>query len=305
MVQQMSPAGSFTLAGSSLSVKRMGYGAMQLAGRDGDKLVWGAPQDVDGSIALLQEAVASGVNHIDTSDFYGPHITNQLIRRALSPYRDGLVIVTKVGALRGEDGSWISAFSREELTDAVHSNLRNLGLDVLDVVNLRSMFSVHQPAEGSIEAPLTALAELQQKGLIRHIGLSNVTRAQVAEARRIVPIVCVQNHYNLVHRVDDALIADLAHDGIAYVPFFPLGGFSPLQSSVLSEASSRLSATPMQVALAWLLQRSSNILVIPGTSSLKHLRENLQAATLKIPAEELSALDAISKQDSELPAVHQ
>jgi pyridoxine 4-dehydrogenase len=305
MLQHMSPAGSFTLAGSSLSVKRMGYGAMQLAGRDGDKLVWGDPQDVDGAIALLQEAVASGVNHIDTADFYGPHITNQLIRRALSPYRDGLVIVTKVGALRGEDGSWISAFSREELTDAVHNNLRNLGLDVLNVVNLRSMFSVHQPAEGSIEAPLTALAELQQKGLIRHIGLSNVTRAQVAEARRIVPIVCVQNHYNLVHRVDDALIADLAHDGIAYVPFFPLGGFSPLQSSVLSEASSRLSATPMQVALAWLLQRSPNILVIPGTSSLKHLRENLQAATLQIPAEELSALDAMSKQDSELPAVHQ
>jgi aryl-alcohol dehydrogenase-like predicted oxidoreductase len=305
MLQHMSTAGSFTLAGSSLSVKRMGYGAMQLAGRDGDKLVWGDPQDVDGAIALLQEAVASGVNHIDTADFYGPHITNQLIRRALSPYRDGLVIVTKVGALRGDDGSWISAFSREELTDAVHSNLRNLGLDVLDVVNLRSMLNISQPTEGSIEAPLTALAELQQKGLIRHIGLSNVTRAQVAEARRIVPIVCVQNQYNLVHRVDDALIAELAHDGIAYVPFFPLGGFSPLQSSVLSEASSRLSATPMQVALAWLLQRSPNILVIPGTSSLKHLRENLQAATLQIPAEELSALDAMSKQDSELPAILQ
>jgi aryl-alcohol dehydrogenase-like predicted oxidoreductase len=300
----MSPAGSFTLAGSSLSVKRMGYGAMQLAGRDGDKLVWGLPQDVDGAIALLQEAVASGVNHIDTADFYGPHITNQLIRKALSPYRDGLVIVTKVGALRGDEGSWIPALSREELTDAVHSNLRNLGLDVLDVVNLRSMFSVHQPAEGSIEAPLTALAELQQKGLIRHIGLSNVTRAQVAEARRIAPIVCVQNHYNLAHRADDALIAELAHDGIAYVPFFPLGGFSPLQSSVLSEAASRLSATPIQVALAWLLQRSPNILVIPGTSSLKHLRENLQSATLQIPAEELSALDAMSKQGAELPAVH-
>jgi aryl-alcohol dehydrogenase-like predicted oxidoreductase len=304
MLQQMSPAGSFTLAGSSLSVKRMGYGAMQLAGRDGDKLVWGPPQDVDGAIALLQEAVASGVNHIDTSDFYGPHITNQLIRRALSPYRDGLVIVTKIGALRGDDGSWIPAFSREELTDAVHSNLRNLGLDMLDVVNLRIMLNVSQPAEGSIEAPLTALAELQQKGLIRHIGLSNVTRTQVAEARRIASIVCVQNHYNLAHRADDALIAELARDGIAYVPFFPLGGFSPLQSNALSEASSRLSATPMQVALAWLLQRSPNILVIPGTSSLKHLRENLQSATLQIPAGELSALDAMSKQGAELPAVH-
>jgi aryl-alcohol dehydrogenase-like predicted oxidoreductase len=304
MLQQVSSAGSFTLVGSSVSVKRMGYGAMQLAGRDGDKLVWGPPQEVDEAIALLQEAVASGVNHIDTSDFYGPHITNQLIRRALSPYRDDLVIVTKVGALRGDDGSWISAFSREELMDAVHSNLRNLGLDTLDVVNLRSMFSVHQPEEGSIEAPLTALAELQQKGLIRHIGLSNVTRAQVAEARRIVPIVCVQNHYNLAHRADDALITELAHDGIAYVPFFPLGGFSPLQSDVLSHVASRLDATPMQVALAWLLQRSPNILVIPGTSSVQHLRENLQSATLQIPPEELSALDAMSKQGAGLPAVH-
>lgn len=301
MLQQISSAGSFTLAGSSLRVNRMGYGAMQLAGRDGDKLVWGPPQDVDGAIALLQEAVASGVNHIDTSDFYGPHITNQILRKALSPYRDGLVIVTKVGALRGEDGSWIPAFSREELTDAVHSNLRNLGLDVLDVVNLRIMLSVHQPAEGSIEAPFTALAELQRKGLIRHIGLSNVTRAQVAEARRIAPIVCVQNHYNLAHRADDSFIAELAHDGIAYVPFFPLGGFSPLQSDALSNVASRLNATPMQVALAWLLQHSPNILVIPGTSSLKHLRENLQAATLQIPAEVLSALDAIYEQASDRP----
>lgn len=304
MLQQMSPAGSFTLAGSLFSVNRMGYGAMQLAGRDGDKLVWGPPQDVDGAIALLQEVVASGVNHIDTSDFYGPHITNQLIRRSLFPYRDGLVIVTKVGALRGNDGSWIPAFSREELTNAVHSNLRNLGLDVLDVVNLRIMFSVHQPEEGSIEAPLTALTELQQKGLIRHIGVSNVTRAQVAEARRIVPIVCVQNQYNLAHRADDSLIAELVHDGIAYVPFFPLGGFSPLQSDALSNVAVRLNATPMQVALAWLLQRSPNILVIPGTSSLKHLRENLKAATLQISAEELSALDAMSKQGVERPAVH-
>ncbi len=305
MLQQMSMAGSFTLPGSSLRVNRLGYGAMQLAGRDGNKLVWGPPLDIDGAIALLREVIASGVNHIDTSDFYGPHITNQIIRKALSPYRDGLVIVTKVGALRGDDGSWNQAISREELTSAVHSNLHNLGLDVLDVVNLRIMLNVSRPVEGSIEAPLTVLAELQQKGLIRHIGLSNATRIQIAEARRIVPIVCVQNHYNLAHRADDELIAELAHDGIAYVPFFPLGGFSPLQSSALSEASSRMSATPMQVALAWLLQRSPNILVIPGTSSLKHLHENLHSATLQIPAEELSTLDSMSKQDAELPVAHQ
>jgi aryl-alcohol dehydrogenase-like predicted oxidoreductase len=241
----------------------------------------------------LQEAVASGVNHIDTADFYGPYVTNQILRKALSPYREGLVIVTKVGALRGEDGSWLPAFSREELTAAVHSNLRNLGLDVLDVVNLRIMFDVSQPAEGSIEAPLTVLAELQQKGLIRHIGLSNVTPTQIAEARRIVAIACVQNHYNLAHRVDDALIEKLAQDGIAYVPFFPLGGFSPLQSDALSNVASLLNATPMQVALAWLLQRSPNILVIPGTSSLQHLRENLQVATLQIPAEVRATLDAM------------
>lgn len=294
MLQQMNLAGSFTLPGSLLSVNRMGYGAMQLAGKDGNKLVWGPPPDVDGAIALLQEAVESGVNHIDTSDFYGPHVTNQILRKALSPYRDGLVIVTKVGALRGEDGSWIPAFSPEELTDAVHSNLRNLGLDVLDVVNLRIMLNVHQPAEGSIEAPLTVLAELQQKGLIRHIGLSNVTRTQIAEARRIVPIVCVQNQYNLAHRSDDTLVADLAPDGIAYVPFFPLGGFSPLQSDTLSNVASRLNSTPMQVALAWLLQRSPNILVIPGTTSLQHLRENLQSAKLQIPAKELTVLEAMS-----------
>ena len=262
----------------------------------GDRL-----RDVEAAIAVLREAVASGVNHIDTADFYGPHVTNQIIRKALFPYPGDLVIVTKVGALRGEDGSWIPGFSREELTAAVHDNLRNLGLDVLDVVNLRSMFSVQQPAEGSIEAPLTVLAELQQKGLIRHIGVSNVTPAQIAEARRIVPIVCVQNHYNLAHRADDALIADLARDGIAYVPFFPLGGFSPLQSGTLSEAASRLHATPMQVALAWLLQRSPNILVIPGTSSLDHLRENLKAATLQIPAEVLADLDAVSTQDAAVP----
>ena len=294
MRQQLRPAGSFTLPGTSLSVNRLGYGAMQLAGRDGSKLVWGPPPDVDGAIALLREAVESGVNHIDTADFYGPYVTNQILRRALSPYRDGLVIVTKVGALRGEDGSWLPASSRAALTDAVHSNRRHLGLDVLDVVNLRAMLSTGQPSEGSIEAPLTVLAELQQKGLIRHIGLSNVTRSQIAEARRIVPIVCVQNEYNLAHRADDALLDDLARDGVAYVPFFPLGGFSPLQSDALMRVASRLNATSMQVALAWLLQRSPNILVIPGTSSLPHLRENLQAAALQIPAELLPDLEALS-----------
>ena len=293
MIEQTDLAGSFTLPGTSMTVNRMGYGAMQLAGRDGDKLVWGPPRDVDAAIALLREAVASGVNHIDTSDFYGPHVTNQIIRKALSPYPDDLVIVTKVSARRGEDGSWIPAYSREELTEAIHDNLRNLELDVLDVVNLRSIFSVHEPAEGSIEAPLTVLAELQQKGLVRHIGLSNVTPAQINEARRIAPIVCIQNHYNLAHRADDALIADLARDGIAYVPFFPLGGFTPLQSSTLSDVAARLDATPIQVALAWLLQRSHNILVIPGTSSVEHLRENLQASMLQIPPELIADLDAI------------
>jgi len=301
MFQEISLAGSFTLPGSSLSLNRMGYGAMQLAGRDGNKLVWGPPADVDGAIALLRDVVASGVNHIDTSDFYGPHVTNQIIRKALSPYPDDLVIVTKVSSRRGEDGSWIPAFSREELTGAVHENLRNLGLDVLDVVNLRSMFNIHQPAEGSIEAPLTVLAELQQKGLIRHIGLSNVTPAQIAEARRIVPIVCVQNQYNLAHRGDDELVAELAREGIAYVPFFPLGGFTPLQSDTLSDVASRLDATPMQVALAWLLHRSPNILVIPGTSSLKHLGENLKAAALKLPADALADLDTMPRQDVVAP----
>jgi pyridoxine 4-dehydrogenase len=295
MAHEIGSAGSFTLPGSSLRVNRMGYGAMQLAGRDGNKLVWGPPKDVDGAIAVLREAVASGVNHIDTSDFYGPHVTNQIIRKALHPYPDDLTIVTKVCARRGEDGSWIPAFSREELTAAVHDNLRNLGLDVLDVVNLRSMFNIHHPAEGSIEAPLAVLAELKQKGLIRHIGLSNVTPAQIAEGRKIVPIVCVQNQHNLAQRADDALVADLARDGIAYVPFFPLGGFTPLQSGTLTQVASRLNATPLLVALAWLLHRSPNILVIPGTSSLEHLRENLKAATLKIPAEALADLDAVSR----------
>jgi aryl-alcohol dehydrogenase-like predicted oxidoreductase len=294
MAQVSSLAGSFTLPGSLLRVNRMGYGAMQLAGKDGKRLVWGPPRDVDEAIAVLREAVASGVNHIDTSDFYGPHTTNQIIRKALAPYAGDLTIVTKVGARRGKDGSWIPGFSREDLTKAVHENLGNLGLDVLDVVNLRIMFSVQQPEEGSIEAPLAVLAELQQKGLIRHIGLSNVTAAQIAEGRRIAEIVCVQNQYNLAHRADDALVAELARDGIAYVPFFPLGGFSPLQSETLTAAAARLEATPMQVALAWLLERSPNILVIPGTSSRVHLRENLKAATLKIPAEVLAELDGIA-----------
>ncbi|MGO9453525.1 MAG: aldo/keto reductase family oxidoreductase [Candidatus Binataceae bacterium] len=291
MIRQTDLASSFTLPGSAMTVNRMGYGAMQLAGRDGNKLVWGPPRDVDAAIAVLREAIASGVNHIDTADFYGPHVTNQIIRKALSPYPDDLVIVTKISARRGEDGSWIPAFSREELTAAVHDNLCNLRLDVLDVVNLRSMFSIHEPAEGSIEAPMTVLAELQQKGLVRHIGLSNVTTAQIAEARKIAPIVCVQNHYNLAHRTDDALISDLARNGIAYVPFFPLGGFTPLQSSSLSDVAARLNGTPMQVALAWLLQRAPNILVIPGTSSIKHLRENLRASMLQIPVEVIADLD--------------
>ena len=293
--EQTDLAGSFTLCGTSTAVNRMGYGAMQLAGRDGNKLVWGPPRDVEGGIAVLRDAIASGVNHIDTSDYYGPHITNQIIRKALSPYPKDLVIVTKLGARRTEDGSWLPAFSRKDLTVGVHDNLRNLGLDVLDVVNLRSMFSVHGPAEGSIEEQITVLAELQQKGLVRHIGVSNVTAAQIAEAQQIAPIVCVQNMYNLVQRADDALVDDLASNGIAYVPFFPLGGFSPLQSAALSDVAARLEATPMQVALAWLLQRSPNILLIPGTSSIKHLRENLAAATLQLSAEVIAELDSIGR----------
>ena len=299
MTKQIDLTGNFTLPGSEMTVNRVGYGAMQLAGRDGNKLVWGPPRDIDAAIAVLREAVASGVNHIDTADFYGPHVTNQIIREALHPYPDDLVIVTKVSARRGEDGSWIPAFSREELTTAVQDNLRNLGLDVLDVVNLRSMLSIHEPAEGSIEEPMSVLAELRQKGLVRHIGLSNVTPAQIAQARRIAPIVCVQNQYNLAHRTDDILIADLARDGIAYVPFFPLGGFTPLQSATLSDVAARLSATPMQVALAWLLQRSPNVLVIPGTSSIEHLRENLEAARLQIPSELVSDLDSIGERPAQ------
>jgi aryl-alcohol dehydrogenase-like predicted oxidoreductase len=271
-------------------VKRLGYGAMQLAGPG----VFGPPKDHDAALAVLREAVASGINHIDTADFYGPHVTNQIIREALAPYGDDLVIVTKISVRRGEDGSWIPAFSREELTQAVHDNLRNLGLDVLDVVNLRSMFDVHHPAEGSIEAPLTILAELQRKGLVRHIGLSNVTPAQIVEGRRICGIVCVQNYYNLAHRTDDALIDVLARQGIAYVPFFPLGGFTPLQSSTLSDVAVRLGSTPMQVALAWLLHRSPNILLIPGTSSVAHLRENLAAGQLTLSPQTLAELDRIA-----------
>jgi pyridoxine 4-dehydrogenase len=281
---------TFTLG--DRTVKRLGYGAMQLAGSG----VIGPPRDTDAAVAVLREAVASGVNHIDTSDFYGPHITNQLIRKALHPYRDDLVIVTKIGARRGSDGSWLKAPSPEELTQAVHDNLRNLGLDVLEVVNFRSMLDPHGPAEGSLEAPLTALADLQRKSLVRHIGLSNVTPAQVEEGRRIAEIVCVQNHYNLAHRADDALIDDLAVKGIAYVPFFPLGGFSPLQSSTLSDVAQRLGATPMQVALAWLLRRAPNILLIPGTSSIAHLRENLAVAELNLPEDAVVALDGIGAQ---------
>ncbi|MDB5893027.1 MAG: aldo/keto reductase [Rhodoferax sp.] len=271
-------------------VRRLGYGAMQLAGPG----VFGPPRDRDAAIAVLREAVASGVNHIDTSDFYGPHITNQIIREALSPYADDLLIVTKIGARRDANGGWLPAITADELASAVHDNLRNLGQDVLEVVNLRIMFDVHGPAEGSIEAPLSALADLQRKGLVRHIGVSNVTPKQVAQARGICPIACVQNHYNLVHRGDDALIDALAKDGIPYVPFFPLGGFSPLQSSGLSAVARDLGATPMQVALAWLLRRAPNIMLIPGTSSVAHLRENLAAAQLVLPAEAVEALDRVA-----------
>jgi pyridoxine 4-dehydrogenase len=272
-------------------VKRLGYGAMQLAGPG----VFGPPKDRATAIAVLREAVASGVNHIDTSDFYGPHLTNQIIREALHPYPDDLVIVTKIGARRGPDASWNPAMSPDDLKSAVEDNLRNLRLDVLEVVNLRIMGSVHGPAEGPIEAPLTAVADLQRQGLVRHIGLSNVTSNQIEQGRRICDVVCVQNLYNVAHREDDALVDDLARAGIAYVPFFPLGGFTPLQSTELSEVATQLSATPMQVALAWLLQREPNILLIPGTSSLEHLRENLAAASLNLPSDALTALDEIAK----------
>jgi len=277
-------------------IRRMGYGAMQLAGPG----VFGPPKNRDAALAVLREAVAQGVNHIDTSDFYGPHITNQLIREALHPYPADLVIVTKLGAVRGSDGAWLPAQEPQDLERGVHDNLRNLGLDALEVVNMRLMGDVHAPSEGSIEKQITALAELQQRGLIRHIGLSNATPAQVAEAQRIAKIVCVQNHYNLVHRTDDALIDQLAGQGIAYVPFFPLGGFTPIQSSALTEIAQTIGATPMQVALAWLLQRAPNILLIPGTSSVAHLRENLAAASLTLSGEILAKLDAIGLGDGQV-----
>ena len=282
-------AGVFPLG--DRTVNRLGYGAMQLAGPG----VFGPPKDRDAALAVLREAVASGVNHIDTSDFYGPHITNQLIREALHPYPEDLVIVTKFGAVRGADASWNPAISPEDLTRAVHDNLRNLGLETLDVVNLRLMGRIHGPSEGSLEAPFTALAELQRQGLIRRLGLSNVTAAQFAQAQGIAEVVCVQNQYNIVHREDDALIDTLADSGVAYVPFFPLGGFTPLQSAALSEVAAELGATPMQTALAWLLQRAPNILLIPGTSSLGHLRENLAAAAIQLPAEAVLKLDVIGR----------
>jgi pyridoxine 4-dehydrogenase len=284
--------GIFTLPGTSITVNRMGFGAMQLAGRDGDKLVWGPPPDVPGAIAVLREAVSSGVNHIDTSDYYGPHVTNQLIKQALHPYPDDLVIVTKVGARRGSDGSWPHARSRKEIIEAVHDNLRNLGLDKLDVVNLR-LGGLTGPTDEPFEEPLTALAELKHQGLIRHIGLSTVSSRQLAEAQAITEIVCIQNFYNLAQRTDDAFIDALAAQGIAYVPYFPLGGFSPLQSSRLNDVAVSLDATPMQVALSWLLHRSPNILLIPGTSSVEHLRENLRVAKLQLAPEVIAQLDSI------------
>jgi len=294
MIEQMSLAGSFTLPGTSMDLHRMGYGAMQLAGPH----VFGPPRDADEAIAVLRKAVESGVNHIDTSDYYGPHVTNQIIKQSLHPYPKGLVIVTKLGARRGADASWIPALSRQELTDGTHDNLKNLGLDALDVVNLR-VGGFTEPSEGSIEEPLAVLAELKRQGLIRHIGLSNVTAKQVAEGQTIADIVCVQNFYNVAQRKDDGLLNDLASQGIAYVPFFPLGGFTPLQSSALDTAAASLTVTPMQLALAWLLHHSPNILLIPGTSSRKHLRENLKAASLHIPSEVLANLNSIGKQEKE------
>jgi aryl-alcohol dehydrogenase-like predicted oxidoreductase len=288
MMQTNNLGGTFTLPNTSITLNRMGYGAMQLAGPQ----VFGPPRDINASVAILLEAIAAGVNHIDTSDFYGPHVTNQIIKQALHPYANDLVIVTKVGARRGADKSWIHALSRQEIIDAVHDNLRNLGLDKLDVVNLR-VGGITGPVEGSIAEPLSVLAELKQKGLIRHLGLSNVSPRQLAEAQTISEIVCIQNFYNVAHRTDDTFIDDLAKQGIAYVPFFPLGGFTPLHSSTLDAAAASLEATPMQVALAWLLQRSPNILLIPGTSSAEHLRENLNAATLQLPPEIVAKLDAI------------
>jgi aryl-alcohol dehydrogenase-like predicted oxidoreductase len=281
--------GVFTLPGTTLTVNRMGYGAMQLAGPQ----IYGPPRDRDEALAVLREAISAGVNHIDTSDFYGPHVTNQIIKEALHPYSDDLIIVTKVGARRPPDKSWVHALSRQEIVDAIHDNLRNLAVDSLAVVNLR-VGGISAPSDESIEAPLTVLAELKQKGKIRHLGLSNVSRSQLAEARKITPIVCIQNFYNVAQRQDDSFIDQLAAEGIPYVPFFPLGGFTPLQSTELNEAAAALNATPMQVALAWLLHRSPNILLIPGTSSLSHLRENLAAAALQLPPPTMKVLDSIS-----------
>jgi len=292
MTKQSDLGGTFILRNTSITLNRMGYGAMQLAGRDEGKMVWGPPRDVPGAIAVLREAVASGVNHIDTSDYYGPYVTNQLIKQALHPYPDDLVIVTKVGARRRSDGSWPHARSRQEIIDAVHDNLRNLGLDVMDVVNLR-LGGFMGPEDEPFEEPLTALAELKQQGLVRHIGLSTVSAKQLAEAQAITEIACIQNFYNVAQRGDDGFIDDLAAKGIAYVPYFPLGGFSPLQSSKLNEIAASLEATPMQVALAWLLRRSPNLLLIPGTSSVGHLRENLAAASLELPEEVVGELDGI------------
>ena len=293
MTTQTRLGGTFTLPGTSFSLYRMGYGAMQLAGPE----VWGPPRDVDVAIAVLREAVTAGVNHIDTSDFYGPHVTNQIIKQALHPYPDDLVIVTKVGARRSEDKSWLPALSRQELIDAVHDNLRHLALDQLGIVNLR-VGGIMEPSEDSIEEPLTVLAELKHQGLIRHLGLSNVSPEQLAEAQRVTEIVCVQNMYNVAHRSDDDFINDLASQGIPYVPFFPLGGFSPLQSSKLDAVAASLQATPMQVALAWLLQRSPNLLLIPGTSSIQHLHENLEAAALELPTDAIADLKAIGGSDA-------
>jgi pyridoxine 4-dehydrogenase len=290
MIKPITLGGTFTFPNTSLTLNRMGYGAMQLAGKG----VFGPPRDVDAAVAVLREAVALGINHIDTSDFYGPHITNQIIRQALHPYPEDLAIVTKVGARRPDDGSWVPAMSRQELTEAVHDNLRNLGVEAIDVVNLRLMGDGHAPSEGSLAEPLTTLAELKKQGLIRHLGLSNITPEQLAEAQTITEVVCVQNEYNLAHRNDDAFIDQLAQQGIAYTPFFPLGGFSPLQSSALESTAAALNATPLQVALAWLLQRSPNILLIPGTSSVEHLRENLKAADLQLPPQAVKDLDAIA-----------
>ena len=292
MTIQTNLGGRFTIAHTSQTVHRVGYGAMQLAGQDGDKRAWGPPRDIAGAIAVLREAVASGVNHIDTSDFYGPHVTNQIIRQALHPYPSDLVIVTKVGARRDTEGSWLHARSRQEIISAIHDNLRNLGLDSIQVVNLR-LGGFVAPEDGPLEEPLSALAELKQQGLVQNIGLSTISPRQLAEAQKITEIVCVQNFYNVAQRGDDRFIDDLAAQGIAYVPYFPLGGFSPLQSAALDAAATSVEATPMQVALAWLLQRSPNILLIPGTSSLKHLRENLQAATLGLSPETITLLDSI------------